>query len=60
MPKAKMQKFEVLISFDGLDKGDVFSMSENDPWALGHVESGYLRDVTTEEVAHERGEVSPG
>jgi len=43
--------FEVLVSFDGLDKGGVFSQDGDDlGWALQHVESGYLREIPEEEA----------
>lgn len=52
--------FEVLVSFSGLDVGDRFTQDADDlGWAMQHVESGYLRDVT-EEVADVRGEVGQG
>jgi hypothetical protein len=52
--------FEVLVSFSGLDVGDRFAQDADDlGWAMQHVESGYLRDVT-EEVADVRGEVGQG
>jgi hypothetical protein len=64
--KTVPRKFEVLISFDGLDQGDVFSQDATDlGWAQQHVENGYLRDVTDEqpyqpeEAADVRGEVGP-
>jgi len=39
------KEYEVLVSFDGLDKGDRFK-ADDDQWAQNHVASGYLRDVT--------------
>jgi hypothetical protein len=58
--KAQPRTFEVLISFNGLDKGDRFTQDADDlGWAVQHVESGYLRDVT-EEDADVRGEVGQG
>ena len=58
--KSQPQKFEVLVSFDGLDKGDVFTQEADDMgWALMHVENGYLR-VVAEEGPDGRGEVGTG
>lgn len=58
--KAGPRKFEVLVSFDGLEKGEVFSQEGHDlDWANQHVETGYLRDVT-EEGADVRGEDDKG
>jgi len=59
--KAKQRVFEVLVSFDGLNKGERFSQEPDDlGWALQRVESGYLQDVTDEsgpqEVSDERSE----
>jgi hypothetical protein len=43
--------FEVLVSFDGLDKGGIFSQDADDTgWALRHVDTGYLRVMPEEEV----------
>lgn len=54
-------KFEVLVSFSGLDKGDVFTQDADDlGWAAMHVQSGYLRDVTEEEPDAGRSEVGQG
>jgi hypothetical protein len=54
--------FEVLVSFDGLDKGDRFTASDEgmDTWAAGHAETGYLRDVTEEAPDEQRSEVGKG
>lgn len=53
--------FEVVVSFDGLDKGEVFTQQPDDlGWALTHVASGYLRDITPEEEAQNAGEVGKG
>jgi hypothetical protein len=61
--KAAERRFEVMVSFDGLNKGDVFT-SALDTWTQQHLESGYLRDVTqeptTEETHNVRGEVGQG
>lgn len=55
----KSRTYEVLVSFDGLDKGDRFTQEHGDlAWASQHVETGYLRDVT--EVAADAGEVGQG
>jgi hypothetical protein len=52
--------FEVLVSFDGLNKGERFTQDADDlGWAALHVQSGYLRDVT-EEAVDERSEVGQG
>lgn len=54
--KAQLRKFEVLLSFSGLDKGLVFEQPADDlGWASLHVQSGYLRDVTEEEPDAGRG-----
>lgn len=50
--KAKERRYEVVVSFNGLDKGDRFSMAPDD-WTGTHVTSGYLRDVTDEPTAAE-------
>lgn len=56
--------FEVLVSFDGLDKGERFDVdSSGAAWAKQHVETGYLRDVTKEptvEEAQNAGDVGQG
>jgi hypothetical protein len=58
--KTQPRMFEVLISFNGLDKGDRFTQDPDDlGWAVRHVETGYLRDVT-EVDADVRGEVGQG
>lgn len=62
--KNKPRTFEVVVSFDGLDKGDRFTADDDAhegyaAWANGHAETGYLRDVT-EEVPADASEVSPG
>jgi maltose-binding protein MalE len=49
---SKEHRFEVQISFSGLDKGERFSMVPDD-WTGTHVTSGYLRDVTDEPTAAE-------
>lgn len=52
--------FEVVVSFDGLDKGERFTLPEAEKaWALKHVETGYLQ-VVPEEDADERSEVGQG
>lgn len=50
--KTKERRYEVLVSFDGLDKGDRFTAAP-DHWAGTHVDNGYLRDVTDEPTAAE-------
>lgn len=58
--KTERRWFEVMVSFSGLNVRDRFTQDADDlGWALQHVESGYLRDVT-EEVTDVRGEVSQG
>lgn len=58
--KTGRRTFEVLVSFSALDKGDTFTLDPDDlGWAMRHVETGYLRDVT-EEVADVRGEDDQG
>lgn len=58
--KASPVKFEVLVSFDSLEKGDTFTQAADDlDWANQHVESGYVR-VVTEEEPHVRGEDDKG
>lgn len=48
--------FEVLISHDGLDKGERFTQEVDDlGYAQPRVDAGYLRDVT-QEVTHGHGE----
>jgi hypothetical protein len=52
--------FEVLVSFDSLNRGDTFTQQAEDlGWALQHVESGYLR-VVSEEGHDERSEERQG
>lgn len=48
---ASDKTYEVLVSFDGLDKGDRFT-ADDDQWAKTHVETGYLRDVTGQPVTY--------
>lgn len=57
------KRYEVLISFDGLDKGDFFTAAD-DHWAQTHVGNGYLRVLDDEEPGREvpdgeRGSVRP-
>lgn len=41
--------FEVVVSFNALNKGERFSQQPGElEWALQHVRSGYLVDVTEE------------
>jgi hypothetical protein len=57
--KTQPRTYEVLVSFNGLDKGDRFMQDADDlGWALTHVKTGYLRDVTEE--ASDAGEVGQG
>jgi hypothetical protein len=47
--KTKARVYEVVVSFDGLNKGERFSQDADDlGWATQRVEVGYLRDVTEE------------
>lgn len=51
--KTQPRRFEVLVSFSGLNVGDRFSQDADDlGWATQHVQTGYLRDMTgdSEEV----------
>lgn len=58
--KTQKRTFEVLVSFNALDKGERFTQDADDlGWAALHVQSGYLRDVT-EGDADGRGEVGQG
>jgi len=52
MAKSKDRRYEVLISFNGLDKGERFTAPADD-WAGTFVTSGYLRDVTDEPTVAE-------
>jgi hypothetical protein len=56
------RRYEVVVSFHNLDKGEVFT-SETDDWTKHAVEQGYLRviegDEPGREVPSERGEVRP-
>jgi hypothetical protein len=54
------RRYEVLISFDGLNKGDVFEDHDDHRWAERHVTNGYLRRVDGEEPGHERSEIGQG
>jgi len=60
---ARENRYEVLVSFDGLDKGDFFSAADDD-WAQKHVATGYLRVLQDEEPGREipdgeQGHISP-
>jgi hypothetical protein len=56
----KSRTFEVLVSFDGLDRGERFTQDEGDMgWAAQHVENGYLRDVTGEPTTEEAQNAGP-
>jgi hypothetical protein len=49
--KARRRVFEVEVSFNGLDKGTVFTQEADDTsWADRHVTTGYLRDLGEEEI----------
>jgi len=57
--KAQPRTFEVVVSFDGLDAGERFSQQPDElAWAMRHVKTGYLRDVTEE--APDAGEAGQG
>lgn len=59
--KTAQREFEVVVSFSALNVGDRFSQDADDlGWAMRHVETGYLRDVTEEVPDGERGEVGQG
>lgn len=59
--KTGKRTFEVLVSFSALEVGDRFTQDGDDlGWAMQHVESGYLRDVTEEVADGERSEVGQG
>lgn len=59
--KTDRRRFEVLVSFSGLDKGLVFEQDADDlGWAAMHVQTGYLRDVTEEVADVGRSEVGQG
>ena len=58
---ASPRTFEVLVSFDGLDKGERFMQDGDDvDWAMRHVQTGYLRDVTEGASDAGRSEVGKG
>lgn len=49
--KTKPRTFEVVVSFSGLNKGERLTQPADDlGWALQHVASGYLLDVTEEDA----------
>jgi len=57
------KRYEVVVSFDALDKG-LFFTSPDDEWAQRHVANGYLRVLDDDEPGREvpdseRGEVRP-
>lgn len=56
-PERRM--FEVMVSFDALNRGDVFTAHDDLFWEETHVATGYLRELTREEVAH-AGHVGQG
>ena len=60
--RTDVRRYKVLVSFDGLDKGDEFNSGpEFHSWALTHVENGYLQDVTApEEASDERSDQGQG
>lgn len=57
--KTEPTVFEVVVSFDALNKGERFTQPADDMgWALMHVENGYLQVVAEE--APNAGEVGQG
>lgn len=47
--KTQKRTFEVVVSFNGMNVGEKFNLDADSlGWALQHVETGYLRDVTQE------------
>lgn len=60
-PTSKARTFEVVVSFDALDKGERFTPDDADglAWATQHVENGYLRDVTEEPTVEEAQNAGP-
>lgn len=59
--KAPAHMFEVLVSFNGLNRGDTFTQEADDlAWAGRHVTSGYLRDLGEVEADGQRGESGQG
>ncbi len=59
--KTSTRTYEVLVSFNGLNLGERFTQEPDDlGWALQHVETGYLRDVTEEVADAGRSEVGQG
>lgn len=58
--KAPRRRYEVVVSFDGLNRGDVFEDHGDPRWARQRVESGYLRELTGEEPGVERSDVGQG
>lgn len=41
-------RYEVLVSFDNLEKGDVFTAHGDTAWEDQHVRTGYLRKLDEE------------
>jgi hypothetical protein len=56
----KNRVYEVVVSFDALNRGERFSQPA-DNWSTMHTEHGYLRDVTDEPPAShaESGDAPP-
>lgn len=55
--QAKPTTFEVVVSFDGLDKGGRFTQpADKLGWALMHVENGYLKVVEEAPDASDEGQ----
>jgi hypothetical protein len=54
-------RYEVLISFDSLNKGETFTASDADTsWEDRHVATGYLRDLSEEAPDGQRSEDGQG
>lgn len=59
--KTTPRRFKVLVSFSGLDKGEVFTQEADDlGWAAMHVQSGYLQDVSEDAEVSDAGAVGQG
>lgn len=59
--KSTPHTYKVLVSFDGLNVGEIFSQDADDlGWATQHVQNGYLQDVTEEVADVGRSEVGQG
>lgn len=47
---ARRRRYEVLVSFNGLNQGDTFPGGADTAWEDHFVEVGYLRDLGEEET----------